>query len=286
MHSRSHRSVIFSSIVSIILPFRMMRLAVPGRRTGATTNLGAATMMMWVVCMTSVLAMGLVATPETACAKTTSDAQRYTSAAERYYPLVAKYAKEYGVDPALALSIIHTESGFNPQARGASGGVGLFQLIPKYAGKRARQYILGRNDVPTPTVQELLDPETNIRYGMCFLKVLFAFFKEEDCPCKQLMFVLGGNNCGPNRMRLAVQRENLLERPTLEVMQRLMMTDATRPVPEITQRYIRKVLERRLTIWAPFVMAQGGSVSGLECSSYFRQVLAAAPSQPASAHQR
>lgn len=39
-------------------------------------------------------------------------------------------AKRYGIDPKLALAIARVESGFNPNAVGKLGEVGVFQLMP------------------------------------------------------------------------------------------------------------------------------------------------------------
>jgi len=41
---------------------------------------------------------------------------------------IIRQAKEQGVDPAIVLSIAKTESGFNQNARGAGGHIGVFQL--------------------------------------------------------------------------------------------------------------------------------------------------------------
>ena len=41
---------------------------------------------------------------------------------------IIRQAKENGVEPAIVLSIAKTESGFNQNARGAGGHIGVFQL--------------------------------------------------------------------------------------------------------------------------------------------------------------
>ena len=44
--------------------------------------------------------------------------------------LVAKYSKDYGVDPALVLAIMKNESNFNPKSLSGAGAMGLMQVMP------------------------------------------------------------------------------------------------------------------------------------------------------------
>jgi soluble lytic murein transglycosylase-like protein len=44
-------------------------------------------------------------------------------------------ASRIGVDPALALAVAQRESGFNQNARGSSGEIGIFQLMPETAAQ-------------------------------------------------------------------------------------------------------------------------------------------------------
>ena len=46
---------------------------------------------------------------------------------------IVKHALEMGVDPAIALSIARTESGFRHEARSSHGAVGVYQLMPSTA---------------------------------------------------------------------------------------------------------------------------------------------------------
>jgi len=50
-----------------------------------------------------------------------------------YEVLAREHAERAGVDPALVLAIMHTESAFNPKARSPVGAMGLMQLMPKVA---------------------------------------------------------------------------------------------------------------------------------------------------------
>jgi soluble lytic murein transglycosylase-like protein len=49
---------------------------------------------------------------------------------------VTAEATRQHVDPSLALAIVEVESGFNQEARGSRGEVGLFQLRPEFHGSQ------------------------------------------------------------------------------------------------------------------------------------------------------
>lgn len=51
----------------------------------------------------------------------------------RLSPLIAKTAREHGVDPALISAIADIESGFNPNAVSPKGAIGAMQLVPRTA---------------------------------------------------------------------------------------------------------------------------------------------------------
>jgi TPR repeat protein len=77
--------------------------------------------------------------------------------------IVAKLAPRYGIDPRLALAIISVESGFNARAVSLKNARGLMQLMPQTA-QRFR-------------VQDVFDPEDNIKGGLAYLRWLLAYFK-------------------------------------------------------------------------------------------------------------
>lgn len=74
----------------------------------------------------------------------------------RVQPYVLKYAKEFGVDPALVNGIIRCESGFRPNAISPAGAVGLTQIMP--GTKKGWSKQLGVSG-------DLMDPEFSIRLG-------------------------------------------------------------------------------------------------------------------------
>lgn len=91
----------------------------------------------------------------------------------KYKKLAVTYAKEYGVSASLVISIIKTESGFNKNAVSNKGAVGLMQILPTTAKYIAEKLGYGAEF-------NLFEPETNIEFGVYYLKYLLDKFKSED----------------------------------------------------------------------------------------------------------
>ena len=70
--------------------------------------------------------------------------------------LINKYARAYGVDPALVRAVMRNESGFNAGAVSPKGAQGLMQLMPGTAA------LMG--------VRDPFDPEQNIAGGVGYLR--------------------------------------------------------------------------------------------------------------------
>jgi soluble lytic murein transglycosylase-like protein len=94
-------------------------------------------------------------------ASSTSSASGRGSAsgsAAAYRPLVEQTARKYGLDPALLLGVIESESGFNPRAVSSAGAKGLMQLMDG----TARGY----------GVVDPYSPQQNVDAGARFLRDL------------------------------------------------------------------------------------------------------------------
>lgn len=118
--------------------------------------------------------------------------QRYFSAAYplEYSDLVEKTAAEFNVEPSLIYAVIHTESGFAPDALSVANAKGLMQLTDDtYRWALSRE---GGNVKFEP--QNLYDPTTNIHYGVYVLTLLGEQFENEDT-------VLAAYNAGQGRVK-------------------------------------------------------------------------------------
>lgn len=92
---------------------------------------------------------------------------------------IVKHSIELGIDPALALSIAKSESGFRHEARSAGGAVGVFQLMPSTAKR------LGVNPY------YLSD---NIKGGLMYYKKLYKMFGSTEV-------ALAAYNAGPGLVK-------------------------------------------------------------------------------------
>lgn len=84
----------------------------------------------------------------------------------QYTLLVEKYAAENSLELSLVYGVMHTESGFNPDAESEVGALGLMQITPQ-----TFQWLQTKTGEDLPD-EALKDPETNIRYGCLFLGLL------------------------------------------------------------------------------------------------------------------
>jgi soluble lytic murein transglycosylase len=92
----------------------------------------------------------------------------------RYDAIVRAHARNYELDPALLAAVIYQESKFRADAHSSSGAIGLMQLLPDTAkgialhtgGSRFR-------------VDDLYDPEINVRYGAWYLRHLIEKYEDE-----------------------------------------------------------------------------------------------------------
>lgn len=84
-----------------------------------------------------------------------------------YQSLVVEYAEARKLDSALVAGVIFSESRFAPDARSRKGATGLMQLMPDTAN-----WIAGQLDDEQFTLEELWDPEINIRFGTWYLRSL------------------------------------------------------------------------------------------------------------------
>jgi soluble lytic murein transglycosylase-like protein len=111
-----------------------------------------------------------------------------------YLVLVIKNAKEQNFDVEFVLSIIKKESNFNPKVKSDRGAMGLMQILPDTA-----RWLGLKN------TSRLYDPDTNIKYGIKYLRYLFNRFNnsipnelgKDDIDKNEVIKVIAAYNAGP-----------------------------------------------------------------------------------------
>jgi soluble lytic murein transglycosylase len=91
-----------------------------------------------------------------------------------YEHIVRGHARQYDLDAALLAAVIYRESKFDPEARSSSGALGLMQLLPDTAEGIAQLTGGSRFEV-----EDLFDPEINVRYGSFYLRRLLRKYGDE-----------------------------------------------------------------------------------------------------------
>jgi soluble lytic murein transglycosylase len=89
-----------------------------------------------------------------------------------YEHIVLGHAENYELDPALIAAVIYRESRFDPNAVSESGAVGLMQLLPDTAEGIAE--LTGGSAF---RVDDLYEPEVNVRYGSFYLRRLLTKYE-------------------------------------------------------------------------------------------------------------
>jgi soluble lytic murein transglycosylase len=91
-----------------------------------------------------------------------------------YKQIVRGHAHNYDLDPALLAAVIYQESKFKADAESKSGAIGLMQLLPDTA-----KGIALHTGGSAFRVDDLYDPEINVRYGAWYLRHLLRKYADE-----------------------------------------------------------------------------------------------------------
>ncbi|MCU7836929.1 MAG: transglycosylase SLT domain-containing protein [gamma proteobacterium symbiont of Taylorina sp.] len=134
---------------------------------------------------------------------------------------VTKYSKQQQLQPAYTMAVIRRESAFAEDARSRVGALGLMQIMPA-TGKQ----IAGTLKVKYKNKQQLLNPETNVKFGTKYLNMMLRQFYTQPA------LASAAYNAGGHRVKAWL--------PTNEDMQADRWIE-TIPFTE-TRKYVRSIL--------------------------------------------
>lgn len=90
----------------------------------------------------------------------------------KYKDIVFEAAEQNNLERTLIFSVIKIESGFNEKAKSKKGALGLMQITPSTGEYIAKMLNVKQYD--------LLQPETNVKFGCYYLKYLINRFKNTE----------------------------------------------------------------------------------------------------------
>ena len=92
----------------------------------------------------------------------------------RYFELIDSTAQEHGLDTALLMGLVFTESSFDPQAVSSVGARGLTQIMPE-----TFEWLQSKTG-ESLSLEALFEPEISLRYGALLLRYLLDEFAQPE----------------------------------------------------------------------------------------------------------
>ncbi|SFI07268.1 transglycosylase SLT domain-containing protein [Modicisalibacter xianhensis] len=155
-----------------------------------------------------------------------------------YQDSFQRWGNANGVDPFLLMGIARRESAFNNEAVSPVGARGLMQLMPGTAA-----HVSGQLGIDTPSMNELFEPETNIRLGSHYISRMLDRYSGNR------LAATAAYNAGPGRV----------DRWLRDAPQEFDLFVESIPFRE-TRDYVQAVLAYQV-IFAS--LAQNGSTQGI-----------------------
>lgn len=138
-----------------------------------------------------------------------------------YREEIEQAAAEAQLDPRLIAAVIRVETNYRPSAESGKGAVGIMQVMPLTA-----KSILQERRFEGLTLQEMEQPEVNIRVGTAYLSTLLRMYNQD------LVKALASYNAGPGNVNEWL--ENGVWDGRLESADRIPFWE--------TSRYVRMVM--------------------------------------------
>lgn len=113
---------------------------------------------------------------------------------KRYMPLIDELSQRYGILKEVILSVIKTESNFNPKAKSPKDAQGLMQITPDTA-----ETLSNFKDIHFSAKQILTDPVANLTAGVAYLRDIL------NKNANDIESALRGYNAGPGNIQKSLK---------------------------------------------------------------------------------
>jgi len=165
--------------------------------------------------------------------------------AQKYKPVVERFAKEFSVSKNLVYAIMKTESDFNPYAVSNAPAFGLMQIVPATAGQDVSKF-LNKSDLPDR--EFLFNPANNIQYGTAYLHLLnHKYLNDIQNPVSREYCVIAAYNTGAGNVLRTFDRNRDLAPESINRLDPLEVFNTLRrklPYDE-ARRYLAKVMDAK-----------------------------------------
>lgn len=126
--------------------------------------------------------------------------------ASKYSALAEKESKNWEVDAALIMAIMHSESAFRPDAKSHVPAFGLMQVVPTSAGHDVNKQV--RNIDAPMKVADLYQPVINVETGTAYLDILNSkYLRKIKNDESRLYCVIAAYNTGAGNVARAFNKD-------------------------------------------------------------------------------
>ena len=126
--------------------------------------------------------------------------------ASKYSALAEKESKNWKVDAALIMAIMHSESAFRPEAKSHVPAFGLMQVVPTSAGHDVNKQV--RNIDAPMKVADLYQPVINVETGTAYLDILNSkYLRKIKNDESRLYCVIAAYNTGAGNVARAFNKD-------------------------------------------------------------------------------
>ncbi len=126
--------------------------------------------------------------------------------ASKYAPLAEKESKNWEIDAALIMAIMHSESAFRPDAKSHVPAFGLMQVVPTSAGHDVNKQV--RNIDAPMKVADLYQPVINVETGTAYLDILNSkYLRKIENDESRLYCVIAAYNTGAGNVARAFNKD-------------------------------------------------------------------------------